>query len=87
LQRRGIWLCKSKTEKRVLKKIDKCPNYQNNGYLDARLKKEKKEIAHVVLQSYLQVLKKRGMFARSKSRINLAPIYTPTTIYPHTCRS
>jgi hypothetical protein len=45
--------------------MDKCPNYQNNGYLDAHLKKEKK-ITHVVVQSYFQVLKKRGMFLRSK---------------------
>jgi hypothetical protein len=85
-----MWLCKSKKrEKREksIEKMDKCPNYQNNGYLDAHLKKEKKEIAHVVLQSYFQVLKKRGMFSRSKSRIRLATIYTPTTIYPHTCTS
>ena len=26
-------------KERVLKQMDKCPNYQNNVYLDARLKK------------------------------------------------
>jgi hypothetical protein len=35
--------------------MDKYPNYQNNGYLDARLKKEKEmnKIAHVFLQMFL----------------------------------
>ena len=29
-----------KEENKVLKKMDKCVNYQNNGYLDACLKKK-----------------------------------------------
>jgi hypothetical protein len=28
-------------KKESIEKTDKCPNYQNNGYLDARLKKER----------------------------------------------
>jgi len=28
-----------KKRKERIEKMDKCPNYQNNGYLDARLKK------------------------------------------------
>jgi hypothetical protein len=76
-----MWLCKSK---KSIEKMDKCPNYQNNGYLDAHLKKEeKKEIAHVVLQSHFQVLK-RGMFSRSKSRIRLATIYIHLPPHIHT---
>ena len=33
--------------------MDKCPNYQNNGYLDAHLKEEEEmnKIAHALLQS------------------------------------
>jgi hypothetical protein len=40
-----MWLCKRKKKKREksIEKMDKCPNYQNNGYLDVRLKKEKKD--------------------------------------------
>ena len=30
---------KKDRKKRFEKKMDKCPNYQNNGYLDAHLKK------------------------------------------------
>ena len=30
-----------KKRKKRVEKMDKCLNYQNNGYLDARLKKEK----------------------------------------------
>ena len=30
---------KKERKKKVLEKMDKCPNYQNNGYFDARLKK------------------------------------------------
>ena len=42
-----------KEKKRELKKMDKCPNYQNNGYLDARLRKrEMNKIAHVLLQLF-----------------------------------
>ena len=34
--------------------MDKCPNYQNNGYLDARLKKKREmnKTDYVFLQSY-----------------------------------
>jgi hypothetical protein len=33
--------------------MDKCPRYENNGYLDARLKKnEMNKIAHVFLQLF-----------------------------------
>ena len=44
LQKRGMGQCKSYSQKKerkkkVLEKMDKCPNYQNNGYFDARLKK------------------------------------------------
>ena len=31
-----------KKKKKVLKKMDKCLNYQNNEYFDARLKKKRK---------------------------------------------
>jgi hypothetical protein len=39
-----MWLYKSKKRKekkreKSIEKMDKCLNYQNNGYLDARLKK------------------------------------------------
>jgi len=30
-------------ERKELKKMDKCPNNQNNRYLDARLKRERDE--------------------------------------------
>ena len=34
--------------------MDKCPNYQNNWYLDAHLKREREmnKIAHVFLQIF-----------------------------------
>jgi hypothetical protein len=30
-------------QKKELKKMDKCPKYQNNGYFDAHLKKEEEK--------------------------------------------
>jgi hypothetical protein len=33
---------KEKRKKGRIEKMDKCLNYQNNGYLDASLKKKKK---------------------------------------------
>jgi hypothetical protein len=39
--------------------MDKCPNYQNNGYFDARLKKKRKKIAHTLWQEVLQSHKSR----------------------------
>jgi hypothetical protein len=40
-------------KKESIEKMDKCPNYQNNGYLDARLKKrEMNKIAHIFLQMF-----------------------------------
>jgi hypothetical protein len=55
--------------------MDKCPNYQNNGYSDARLKKrEMNKIAHIFLQSCFQVLKERYVF-KEHSRIRLATKY------------
>jgi hypothetical protein len=48
--------------------MDKCPKYQNNGYLDVRLKKEKRKvmnkIAHVFLKIFLN-FKKRDMISKS----------------------
>ena len=64
--------------------MDKCLNYQNNGYSGARLKKAKEiknKIAHVFLQKYFQVLKERYAF-KEHSRIRL-DIYISTT-YIHT---
>ena len=45
---------KKREEKKSIKKMDKCPNYQNNGYLDASLKRKKEmnKIAHVLLQMF-----------------------------------
>jgi hypothetical protein len=46
--------------------MDKYPNYQNNGYLDACLKKEKEmnKIAHVFFAN-VSKFQKRDMFSRS----------------------
>ena len=33
---------KEKNRKESIKKMDKCLNYQNNGYLDAHLKRRRK---------------------------------------------
>jgi hypothetical protein len=58
--------------------MDKCPNYKNNGYLDALLKKREKKkdmnkIAHDLLQkSSSNVHQKRDMFSKSKSRIRIS---------------
>ena len=46
LQKRDIGYAKviqKKKEKKSWEKMDKCPIYLNNGYLDARLKKERDE--------------------------------------------
>ena len=60
--------------------MDMCPNYQNNGYLDARLKKrEMNKIAHVFLQKVFQASKKtREIGFKEHSRIRLATIYIHT---------
>jgi hypothetical protein len=34
---------KKREKRKSIEKMDKCLNYQNNGYLDARLKKKKEE--------------------------------------------
>jgi hypothetical protein len=67
--------------------MDKCPNYQNNGYLDAHLKKKREmnKIAHVFLQSYFQISKERYVF-KEHSRIRLATKYIHH-IHPYTCTS
>ena len=44
--------------------MDKCLKYLNNGYLDARLKKEMNNIAHVFLQLFPS-FKMRDMFLGS----------------------
>jgi hypothetical protein len=63
--------------------MDKCLRYLNNGYSDARLKKEMNKIAHVFLQSCFQVLKERYVF-KEHSRIMLVTIYIPhTSIHMH----
>ena len=52
-------------KEKVLKKWIGVRDIQNNGYLEAGLKKEKNEmnkIAHVFLQSVFQVLIKRDIF-------------------------
>jgi hypothetical protein len=46
--------------------MEKCPNYQNNGYLDARLKKKKKKDSPCCPVKLFPSSKKRGMFSRSK---------------------
>jgi hypothetical protein len=48
LQKRDMGLCKSYSKKvkkktREFKKMDKCPKYLKNGYLDACLKRKKKD--------------------------------------------
>jgi hypothetical protein len=66
-----MWLCKSKKkkrkkrEKRVLKN-GQVSKLSKQWVLRYPPEKKKKKIAHVVLQSYFQVLKKRGTFSRSK---------------------
>ena len=52
-----------KEKKKVLKKWTSVQDIENNGYLDARLKKrEMNKIAHVFLQKCLKILIKRDVF-------------------------
>jgi hypothetical protein len=78
--------CGYKKEKRVLEKMDKCPSYQNNGYLDARLRKiiiiYSPCCPAKVFSSFYK--KERGMFSRSRSRIMLATIYIHLPPHIHT---
>jgi len=41
MQKLFIKIKKEKRKERI-EKIDKCPSYQNNGYVDARLKKQER---------------------------------------------
>ena len=66
-------------QKLFIKKWTSVRDIKNNGYSDARLKKEKRKkemnkIAYVFLQKYLQVSKERYVF-KEHSRIRLATIY------------
>ena len=68
-----------KIRKKVLKKWTSVQDIENNGYSDARLKKEKmNKIAHVFLQSCFQVSKERYVF-KEQNRIRLATIYIQHT--------
>ena len=46
---------KEEKKRKSIEKMDKCPYYKNNGYLDARLKKKREmnKMAHVFLQLFL----------------------------------
>ena len=55
---------KKMKKKYLRKKMDKCPNCQNNGYLDARLKKEKRKEMNKIALVFLQ------MFPNSKREIS-----------------
>ena len=87
LQRRGMGYAKviHKKEKQSWEKMDKCPRYWKQWVLRCPPKKEMNKIAHVFLQSCLQVSKERYVF-KDQSRIRLATICVHH-IHPHTCTS
>jgi hypothetical protein len=62
--------------KKMYWKNGQVPNYQNNGYSDARLKKKREmnKIDHIFLQSCFQISKEIYVF-KEHSRIRLATKY------------
>ena len=68
---------KKRKKKKRWKKWTSVRDIENNGYLDAPVKKREKKmnkIAHVLLQSYFQFSKGRYVF-KEHSRIKLATTY------------
>ena len=72
---------KRKKEK-VLKKWTSVRDIENNGYSDARLKKERQmnKIAHVFLQVFFK-FQSREICFKEHSRIRLASIYISTHMH------
>jgi hypothetical protein len=56
--------------------MDKCPNYQNNGYLDAHLKKGKKRDSPCCPAKLFPSSKKERYVYKEQSRIRLATKYS-----------
>ena len=70
-----------KEKKKVLKKWTSVQDIENNGYLDARLKKkEMNKIANVFLQKFSKFQSRETDF-KEHSRIRLATIYISTHMH------
>ena len=69
-------------KEKVLKKWTSVWDIENNGYLDACLKKEKEmnKIAHIFLQKFSK-FQSREICFKEHSRIRLATIYTSTHMH------
>ena len=79
LQKKALGYSKVIHKKELRKKWTSVRDIENNGYSDARLKKEMNKIAHVFLQSCFQVFK-REMFSKSKVEL-CQPPYTSTHMH------
>ena len=84
LQERDSGLCKSLWKKRKKNDTKDVRDIENNGYLDACLKRKKRwiKIALILLQKYFQVSRERDIF-KEHSRIWIATIYIHQIFHTH----
>jgi hypothetical protein len=75
-----MWLCKRKN---IIKKIDKCLKFQNNGYFDARLKERNKKKDSPCSLTFISKFK-REMLLRSIVELGLATINVHLIPYTYT---